>query len=272
LIKFDRVFFVPLFCLFLAACNAGIKEFELYSAAFNLQNETAQQVLDKVAFAERWHWRQLNSGSTGFSPDQAAYYVDAGDPPYTDSMRRTLKAMESYNAALIGLTNGQAVETIRSKVVTIVTNIDTATTILSDGKFVTSQEIASSVLPSAGHLAAANTIFKAVANGAAKESFRKQLVRAYPSMKEVLLTFREGSDDLYFAVISVEGVSKAQRLKERELFASWVLLIDDTIKTMESAVIAIQSNMQTSDIDALAEKSVELRILAEKLKAARNRQ
>ncbi|MEP2981598.1 MAG: hypothetical protein ABJO86_19065 [Lentilitoribacter sp.] len=272
LVNLNKFSFVSVFCLFLAGCNTGIKEFELYSTAFALQNETAQQILDKVAHAERWHWSQLDGGGSGFSPDQAAYYVNAGDPPYTDSMRLTLKALEAYNAALIGLTNGQAVEAIRGKVSTIVTNIDTATSILAAGRFAPSQEIVSAVLPTASDLATANTIFKTIANSAAKDSFRKQLARAYPSMKKVLLTFRNGSDDLYFAVVSVRGVTKEQRLKDRELFASWVLLIDDTLETMETAVIAVQSNMLPADIDALAEQSVELRILAEKLKAARNRQ
>ncbi len=265
--------FAALLALTTMACSNGVQEFQVYSTAFDLQNETAQKVLDKVASAERAHWEHLHDGKNPlkeFNPDDAAYYINVGDPPLAGSMRKTLKALTTYNRALTGLANGESADALTAKISTIVTDLSGAQ---EDLAHVANLGVAVTIpTPVKGYLGTAKTIFGTALRGAARQSFRENLIRAYPTLKQILLTFRDGTPELYYLVISVpKRVPREQMLKDRDLFASWVLLIDSTIKTMEIAVKAAMQNGPRADIDALAESSIELRILAEKIRVEQNR-
>ena len=270
-----RVLSVAFLSLAVASCANGIREFEFYADAFDLQNATAQQVLDRVASAERAHWAQLNDKATAnprFSASNAAYYVNVGDPPLTDSMRKSLEAVKKYNDALIGLANGDSAAKLTNKLNSIVINLGEAHSSLLAPSVQGSQELLKVAKSFSPELGAAHRVLKFALKAAARDAFRKNLVRAYPEMKKILLAFRRGSDDLYFAVISVPGeVSRAEKLKTRELFASWVLLIDSTTRAMEVAVSAAMQRSPQTDLNALAEYSIEMRVLAEKIRAERNR-
>ncbi|WP_321338765.1 hypothetical protein [uncultured Cohaesibacter sp.] len=261
--------------LALVSCANGTREFELYADAFDLQNVTAQQVLDKVASAERAHWARLNDKATGtprFSADNAAYYVNVGDPPLTASMRKSLRAVKKYNDALIGLANGDSAAKLTTQLSSIVINLGEAQSSLLAPSVQGSQQLLNVAKSFSPEVGAAHGVLKLALTAATRDAFRTNLVRAYPEMKKILLAFRDGTDDLYFAVISVPGgVSRDEKLKDRELFASWVLLIDSTTHAMEVAVSAAMQRSPQTDLDALAEYSIEMRVLAEKIRAERNR-
>lgn len=259
----------------ISSCANGAREFEVYSSAFELQAATAEQVLDKLAMAERAHWTQLHDTGTGtprFSADAAAYYVNVGDPPLTDSMRQSLEAVKKYNAALVGLANGESAEALTAKFSSIIVNLDQARSALLSDSITSSQELLTVASSFSSEVGAARSVLKLGLTGAARESFRKSLLKAYPAMKGVLLGFRNGSSDLYYAVVSVpQGVSREEKLKDRELFASWVLLIDHTVQAMDIAVVAAMRRSPSGDLATLAEYSMEMRVLAERIRAERNR-
>ncbi|PVB59516.1 hypothetical protein DCO57_21935 [Labrenzia sp. 011] len=264
---------VPAVFLLLAACSNAVREFQIYSTAFDLQNETAQKVLDKIANAERAHWTVLNNGNDparAFKPNDAAYYVIVGDPPLTASMRKTLAAAKAYNQALAGLANGESVDALMSRTTSIVNDLSAAQSDLSSAAGFAEIVTIPAVVP--GYLGTAKQIFGTALKGAARESFRANLLRAFPTIKQILVTYRDGTPELYYFVISSpKAVSRQQMLKDRELFASWVLLIDQTIGAMEVAVKAARNQGSRANIDALADHAIELRILAEKVKTEQNR-
>lgn len=259
--------------LSMAACSSGVREFQAYSTAFDQQDATAQQVLDEVALAERAHWAQLHGQGTSlqaFVPDEAAYYVDGGDPPLTASMRRSLKAIKTYNASLLGLANGETADALTAKLSTMALDIVTAQSALSSAskKSGAIQAVAQSF---SKELSVASVFVDFALKAAARESFRSNLLDGYPAMRGILVAFRAGTDKLYYALISVPGTSPEARRKSRTKLASWVLLIDRTIETMDAAVAAVKDPHAAVSIDVLAEQTVELRVLAERLKAERNR-
>ena len=268
---------VMLLCLLMtvSACTSrGVEEFQLYSTAFDLQNETAQRVLDKVASAERGSWSRLydkNKRNPRFNPDSSAYYVNVGDPPFTGSMRQSMAALKLYNDALVGLANGETADALVAKITSVVTNLTGAITGFESNSVKSDAQLLAIASPVAGYLTTAKSILGVALKGAARQSFRDNLIKAYPYMQRMLLEFRKGSQHLYFVVISQPGVTPEQKLKDRELFASWVLLIDSTLQAMEAAVTAAMLRSPATDLDALAEYSIELRVLAEKIRAERNR-
>ncbi len=271
--RFSIHYLILALFLSLTACSNAVQEFQLYSTAFDLQNETAQKVLDKVANAERAHWTVLNNGNDPlrkFKPNDAAYYVVVGDPPLTASMRKTLAAAKAYNQALTGLANGESVDALMSKTTQIVSDLSAAQSDLQSAAGFADIVTIPSVVP--GYLGTAKQIFSAALKGAARESFRANLLKAFPTIKKILVTYRDGTPELYYFVISSpKAVSNQQMLKDRELFASWVLLLDQTIEAMEVAVKAAMNQASRADIDALANHAIELRILAEKVKTEQNR-
>ena len=67
-----------------------------------------------------------------------------------------------------------------------------------------------------------------------------------------------------------EDLPKLER--DRELMSGWVVLIDRSLVAMDTAAEAALRNASKTDIAALAETSLELRILAEKIKDAQSGQ
>ena len=101
--------------ILLGGCATGAAEFQLYIQGFDDQYEQGQIVLDRVARAERIVVRRrlARTSASGFNPDDAAYYLDTGDPPITASIRASLKSLKDYNHALGALANGERVRGAR---------------------------------------------------------------------------------------------------------------------------------------------------------------
>ena len=266
----------------LTACTSGIAEFQLYDQAFDAQYEQGAKVLDRVASAERTVVRKRESRRSpglNYSPDKAAYYVDTGDPPLTGAIRASLKSVKSYNKALSGLANGEAAKVLSGRIGTLTSNL-TATAgafqVAGGGAFLAGgQAIIERLLP----------IFEQVLTIANREAFRKQLLKAYPDMRALLVKMRAGTKPM-FAIIKrsyvkrgslggTDGVPAAdvpKLKKDRALLAGWVILIDQTLLAMDAAAQSALSDASAPDIASLVETSIELRILAEKIKDAQARE
>jgi hypothetical protein len=269
----------------LGACSYGAAEFQLYTKAFDAQYEQGQRVLDSVAVAERivvTRSFKENPRRPAFSPARAAYYLDNVDPPITASIRASLKSLKAYNEALASLANGEAAEAFTNRVGTLATNVvaaAAAASIAASGRIA----IAGAdklVGDSAGYLAEALPYVKAIAVFASREAFKRELSRTYPAMKGLVLTLRDGTPAMFLMLrqsrTNVEqdfmsAESLAVLKKDREALAGWVLLLDQTLVAMDAAVEAVLSNATSADLATLTEASVELRVLAEKMKANRLR-
>jgi hypothetical protein len=271
----------------LTGCARGVAEFQLYTQAFNIQYEQGDAILTRVANAERVvvvGGIRRQAAIPAFDPDKAAYFVDAVDPPITGSIRASLKSLKAYNDALGGLANGEAAEALTNRLGTLTSNVV--------GAIAAAQVAAggAGAVPGADRLVS-NTakslldispILKQVATFASREAFRQQLITAYPSMRELLLTLRAGTPAMFEILkrsrvkrgsldgtggISADGMTALEN--DRMMLASWVVLMDKALLAMEAAITAAMSDISAVDLAALSEASVELRVLAEQVKKLR---
>lgn len=273
--------------LALAVCTRGVTEFLLYSQALEAQYEQGQLVLDRLARAERIVVRRRlpsRSPDSDFDPDSAAYYLDVGDPPLTGSIRASLRSLKQYSDALAGLANGEAAEALSARLAAVSTNLVQAAGAL--------QVAAGAGLPGAGGFAQSATgaitqalpIVRQVGAIAGRDAFRKQLIQAYPAMRQLVLALRDGTPVMYEvmrrsyvrrgSLDTASGIpaSALESLKaDRDLLAGWVLLMDESIKAMDTAVRAAMSKASPTDLATLTAASVELRALSEQIRDIRKR-
>lgn len=123
---FDLNCFCGLSCAVPLACTQAIPEFQLYETALGAQFEQGNEVLDRVAAAERIVVRRSRLGGNGitdFNPDDAAYHLDTGDPPVAASIRGSLKSLKAYNDVLGALANGEAAAALGARAGTLVNNM-----------------------------------------------------------------------------------------------------------------------------------------------------
>lgn len=268
----------------LAGCTSGTAEFALYDAAYDAQHAQSTRVLDRLGEAETTLRARLSEAEDGippFDPDRAPQILGLGDadPPLTASLRHSLDALKSYNEALSGLATGAAAEALALR-------LQTASTALG--------EAAQSVLGVAGvglagvaglqaSLTAALPALQQIATITDRARFRRDLVAAYPAMRDLLVALR-GSTPAMFEVMTrarvvpglleddVEGVPIADLPKveaDRKLLAGWVLLLDATLSAMDAAVAAADSR-DAVDMTALIAGAAEVKALADTIGALRS--
>lgn len=275
--------------LSVAGCgNRGAAEFQLYSQSFNLQYEQGDAVLNALANAERavvLRGVKAENKPDRFEPNKAAYFVAGVDPPITASIRASLKSVKIYNEALSALANGEAAEALTNRVGTLTTNV-VGGIAASQAAFSGPAGVAAAATMVAGvgsTLKVVLPIFQQAATYASRESFRQQLILAYPHMQDLLIKLRNGTPQMFAVLyrshvqigrlgVGRDGVSDAAAVeKDRALLAGWVVLLDNTLIAMETAAAAAMSDAPAIDLANLSEASIELRVLAEKVKSARNR-
>jgi hypothetical protein len=269
-----------------AGCAQGVPEYNTYVLAFNAQYEQGDSVLDIVGQAERTVGsRQLNAAV--FDPDSSAYYLDTVDPPITASFRASLKSLKTYNEALVGLTNGEAVNVLSSRIAVLASNTATG---ISAGSVALGGPAAAVgaqgvVAATTGALKIAEPIFKTAATAASREAFRQELIKAYPEMRMLLVELRKATAPMYQIMrrsLVVRGSDEtdtgrspdAERVlaNKRQLLAGWVLLMDKSLLALDQAVAAAKSNDSAARISGLTDASIELKVFAEQMKAIRLKQ
>lgn len=280
-----RACFLPFVMLLLASCSSGVSEFRLYDQAFDAQAVEGNKVLDRLAKAERVVVKRSRTNNIrSFDPNDAAYIVAVGDPPLTAAIRASLEAVQAYNKSLVALTDGTASKAMSARIGIITANLSAAVSAFPGAKTAVAATGGGGAAIAAG-LAAANRalpVFEQVAGTALQASFRKQLLAAYPDMRELIVSARDGTGDMYHVVYrsyvvpgSLDGSggvpsSDLGKLQEdRRLFAGWVILLDQTIEAMDIAALAALEGSSTTDLAELAEESVRIRALAEAIKATR---
>lgn len=268
-------------CALVTACSRGAAEFQLYVKAFDEQYDHGQRILDSLARAERIVVkRNLGESARTFTPDKARYYLDNVDPPITASMRASVKSLKDYNLALAALANGEAAEALTNRLSSLTANLAGAisSAAVAMNSPIPVPGLQTFIRESQGHLSAAFPIIQQIAVWASREAFRRELVRTYPAMRGLVQELRKGTPQ-FFLVLYQSRTSKEQDRpsaeamsaieKDREAMAGWVLLLDQTLAAMDAAVEAALSDSPSGDLAALAELSIELKVLAEKVKANR---
>lgn len=267
---------------FLSACSVGSAEFQTYRQAFETQYVEGEKVMDHVGSAERKLVQQRFKQSRGvrtFNPNEARYYLKVGDPPLTGAIRASLKALKDYNDALSGLATGQTAAAVRTELISANSSLKTSLTALGGAAGVdeafagTLSSVIGKVIP----------ILEVVERAQNRAVFRKQLVAAHPDMKALMLELRQGTGAMFDVVKlghttrgslgGTDGINadNLKRLEEfRGLLAGWVILIDQSILAMDQAVFAVATQSNAPNLTSLIEASVEIKVLAEAIKTARN--
>ena len=101
-------------------------------------------------------------------------------------------------------------------------------------------------------------------------------------MRELLLSLREGTPAMFEIMkrsyvqrgsldgtLGISAGDLAALEKDRQMLSGWVILMDKSLSAMETAVAGALSRISPTDLAALTEASVEIKVLAEQLKAIR---
>jgi hypothetical protein len=278
---------VLLVAVALTGCARGVAEYQLYVQAFNLQYAQGDAILDSVAKAERIVvLRRMKRGPAivrAFDPNNAAYLVDSIDPPITASIRASAKALKAYNDALGALASGEAATALTNRLGTLSSNLigaaASAEAAISGAGVVPGAS--KLISETAGALQLAAPIVQQIATFASREVFRQQLIAIYPAMRNLLLALRNGTPAMFFVLersraerglptpTGLSDANLATLERDRTQLAGWVVLMDKTLVAMQAAVDAAQSDSLDDNVTGLADTSVELRVLAEKVKSLR---
>ncbi|MBS0259531.1 hypothetical protein ACSV5S_04700 [Agrobacterium deltaense] len=278
--NFLYLFFVIVF--FLQGCTAtGLREFELYRQAYEAQFAEANALLVDIAKAERKAWFDINGKDKNFAPDDAAYYVESVEPPLTASLRRSLQALNDYNAALVALGKGENAAAAVDRVTGFALNIKSASAAIGaiDGK-TAPPVVAQAALTLSPGLAQAKIAAEALLAAAGREEFRRRLVANGKHMDAFLVALRDATPSMHLLLnagqnrYSTDGGSAATRNaafeSNRLRLAGWVLLIDQSRVALARALAAASAPAGVS-ISSLNDASIELRVLAEKIRSERLR-
>lgn len=279
-----RHFFVVVTCVFLSACSFGAAQFAIYNQAFEAQFLEGEKVFDRLGRAERVLRAQQFSRSPGirpFNPNEANLYVRVGDPPLTGALRASLGALKDYNDALTALATGAAATSARAELTNATTTLSSSLSNLTgatglSGSAALIDDVSSGILQ-------VIPLLEVVGRAQGRMAFREQLVAAHPDMKDLFLTLRAGTDDMFevvqLSLTQVGGLGLTEGLdatnledleEYRVLLAGWVLLLDQTLLAMDQAVAAVAVQNSAPDLSDLIAASVEIDILAEAIKTARN--
>ncbi|MBY5933111.1 hypothetical protein KUV51_08900 [Tateyamaria omphalii] len=284
--------------LALGGCTAGVSEFVAYDAAFDIQHNQGNQVLDDLADAERQLARRVLAEELDeqfFDPDFAGYYIDAGDAPATASLRANLNALRLYNKVLLGIANGDGAALQRARVTEMIgtfragvapfnaedqsadpaANATASTTAarakLTDlcGACELTLQLSQQILPG---------LEQAVAQ-VNYQRFREEVVNQQPNMAALLDAFREGAARMYRTMVRANsgtsfgegtGIREADRARVaafRQELAKWVLMIDETQIAMQAAADAAAAGGRGElSAQRLLRQSIEL----ERISAATN--
>lgn len=270
-------------CLVTGCQAAGHREFGLYQNAYEAQYVEADALLVELAKAEREAWRNVHRQRTAktFDPDDAAYYVESAEPPLTASIRSSLVAFNNYSAALVALGSGGNAAAITTRLSTLALNIDNASSAV-EVAFKAGGEVAKGATQLAPGLAVAMEVANQLLVIASREEFRRRLIETGPKMDRFLLAMRQTTPSMHLLLnagtrrLGDAGGSSGERAARSEKhqiqLAGWVLLIDQSRIALREAVRAASApRTLAGSIDDLSGAAVDLRVLAEKIRAERAR-
>ncbi|KJF74647.1 hypothetical protein [Agrobacterium arsenijevicii] len=269
---------------FLNSCTAaGYQEFQQYSKAYDAQYVQGDTVLQEVGAAERHIWSKtaplLNENGT-FKPDEAAYYLDNVEPPYTAAVRASLKVIKGYNDAIVALASGENAKALSNRVSTLTVNVAAA---VGATRAMGSSTITPAALAKtgAGDVARKLTdqlvllpVVNEVASIASREAFRTQLINSHSRIHIMLMELRNNGTPVMYEMLREKSgkVGNSRRPlpdpDAQAMLAGWVLLLDKTDIALMAAVAAAKTGSQFN-LDTLSQASVELTLLAEQVRTAK---
>jgi hypothetical protein len=267
--------------LLLAGCSTynGIAEFGLYRDTFGRAAAVGDDILDRLAVAERAiHGRAhpFNPRRGDFAPADARYLVAGTDPPVTASYRRTLRAVTTYNEALYGLASGQDAVAIVGRVNRLAA-IGAAAA--ADAAALAAAGPTSGLVGTAGIAQGVNLALEGLAPLATqvvafetRRTFRQRLASQEPVIRRAIAAVRDSTPRMFELLRgNIVGAANADpdrtrltRAEEEEilrlrlLLANWVMLLDASGAALASASAAAAGEAGSDGFGGLLQASEEL--------------
>jgi hypothetical protein len=248
-----------IFLLSACATYNGVAEFTIYEDAYRSAAAAGEDILDRMAVAERKLYDIANPFDpllTDFDPAAAGLVSDATDPPAAAAYRGALRAITSYNQALLGLASGKTAEEIAAKIAQLGAVGSAAAADIAG--------IAGRSPGTVAAVAAVNTIIAGFQPLAAKllafrtrDEFRTELIANADLIRNAIHEARASTSQVYGvlrdAVIATAMAdpnrtgqlteAEVEQIKDyRRLLASWVVLLDASLDSFEIAIAAAQSD------------------------------
>ena len=261
--------------LVLGACNLlPMSEFAAYREAFSRANEATGEVLDAYNRAEK---RTADLRVEVFDPDDAGLIARDADAPMTALLRRGFAAVADYNAVLARYATGESITVLNDDLQAL----DQSLTRLGAAAGVASQ------VAGIGALVQAGTTVSGIALARSDNlAFRQSVVANGPQVRGFLVAVRAQTPFMHRVFLNAEmaavstpaDIQRAQSniLTSREMLAAWVLLIDESIATLEGLEQAVAAGggrasglaVLTASTDRLARYSEEVRFARRQLREA----
>lgn len=263
-----------------SACAQGGPAFREYQAAFDAQYAQGALVLDRLGQAELALTASdaRDSGVTSFDPNLAGVYLGIGDPPLTGAIRGSLTSVRDYNTTLAALVGGESARQLSARMGEAAASAAGAASTLGA---VTGVGIGG-VAAAAAAVDTLLPIFRQLAAIEDRAEFRAQFLKAYPDVRALMLTLRNGTPEMYEImrvsyvvdgdITGVGGVPRDSlpRLEQdRRLLAGWVVLLDQTLVAMDIAVGTAGQGGLALETAALSAAAADLQALAEAVQGAR---
>jgi len=250
----------------------GVAEFSSYRDAWSRASDIGEDILDRLAVAERGIYRRaspFNPRRSGFEVRDVAYLVPATDPPATAAYRRLLRSIRSYNEALYGLASGQEAAAIVGRVnrLAAIGASAAAEAALIAGAGPTSglAGAAAATLGVNQALAGLEPLATQLVAFETRRQFRQRLLAQEPHIRRAIVEARDSTPRVFELLRGdIVGAANADpnrtRLTAAEedeirrlriLLANWVVLLDASRGALEVATAAVRDAPGAGGFDGL---------------------
>lgn len=254
------------------ATYSGVAEFGSYRDAYARAADIGEDILDRLAVAERGiHARAFafDPRRSRFAVQDARYLVTSTDPPLTAAHRRVLRAVRSYNDALYGLASGQEAAAIVGRVNRLAAIGAAASAAAAAGAaagptsgLASAAGLAQGVNEALAGLAPLSVQFVAFET---RRRFRERLLAQEPAIRRGITEARDSTPRVFEllrgnivgAVNADPSRTRLTAAEEEEirrlrlLLANWVVLLDASLAALEVASAAVREAPGSGGFDGL---------------------
>ncbi len=271
------------------ATYSGVAEFSIYRDAWSRASDVGEDILDRLAVAERGiHGRAFpfNPRRSGFAVRDAAYLVPATDPPATAAYRRLLRSVRSYNEALYGLASGQEAAAIIGRInrLAALGAAAAAEAALVAGAGPTSGLAGTAVATQGVNAALAGLapLATQVVAFETRRQFRARLLDQEPHIRRAIAEARDSTPRVFDLLRgNIVGAATADptrtRLTAAEedeirrlriLLANWVVLLEASLGALGAATAAVRDAPGAGGFDGLVVAGEQLTAAAQAARLA----
>lgn len=252
---------------------SGLTEFSSYRDAWSRSADIGEDILDRLAVAERGIFGRahppFNPRRSAFAVRDAAYLVTATDPPATAAYRRLLRSVRNYNEALYALASGQEAAAIVGRINRLASlgAAAAAEATLIAGAGPTSSLAATAVATQGVNdaLKGLTPLATQIVAFETRRQFRQRLLELEPHISRAIAEARDSTPRVFELLrgnivgaanadpnrtrLTVAEEEEIKRL--RILLANWVVLLETSLSALKVATAAVRDTPGAGGYDGL---------------------